>query len=512
MSSHPPLSGARLVWVTLALSLATFMQVLDTTIANVALPTISGNLGAATSQGTWVITSFGVANAIAIPLTGWLAKRFGEVKLFIVSTLLFVLTSWLCGIAGSLNMLIFCRVLQGAVAGPMIPLSQSLLLASYPNEKKGMALALWSMTVIVAPIFGPILGGIISDNWHWGWIFFINIPIGLAAVAIAWKQLKGRETTTIRQPIDTVGLVLLTLGVGCLQVMLDQGKDLDWFHSNEILLLAIISTISLVFLVIWELTDQHPIIDLSLFKQRNFTVGVSAVSIGYLIYFGTIVLLPLVLQTQMGYTATWAGLAAAPIGILPVILSPIIGKYSHRLDMRWLVTISFGIYALCFFWRSTFAPNMDFRYVVLPQIIQGIGVACFFMPLTTISLSGLQANQIASASSLSNFLRVLGGSIGASITSTLWDNREATHHAILTEHVSLYDSAATQWFSLLHSIGLSQPQQAVYTAQQITRQGYILASNEVFWLSGWLFIGLTVLVWWARPPFRPGSSESGGAH
>jgi DHA2 family multidrug resistance protein len=510
--AHEPLSGSRLFWVTLALSLATFMQVLDTTIANVALPTIAGNLGAATSQGTWVITSFGVANAIAIPLTGWLAKRYGEVKLFLISTILFVLTSWLCGLASNLNMLIFFRILQGAVAGPMIPLSQSLLMASYPNAKKGMALALWSMTVIVAPIFGPILGGYISDNWHWGWIFFINIPVGIFAVAIAWKQLRHRETPTVQQPIDMMGLILLALGVGCLQIMLDQGKDLDWFHSNEILILGIVSLISLTYLIIWELTDRHPIIDLSLFRTRNFTVGTSAIAIGFMIYFGNIVLLPLLLQTQMGYTATWAGLAAAPIGIIPVIMSPIIGKNAHRVDMRWLVTISFAIYALCFFWRSTFAPSMDFNYVVLPQVVQGIGVACFFMPLTTISLSGLRPDQIASASSLSNFLRVLGGSIGASVTTTLWENREAAHHAVLTQNISLYDNASIAWFHALSALGLSQQQQAGFTAQEITRQGSILGANEVFWLSGWLFIALTLVIWFARPPFRQGGGESSGAH
>jgi DHA2 family multidrug resistance protein len=509
--AHEPLSGSRLVWVTLALSLATFMQVLDTTIANVALPTIAGNLGAATSQGTWVITSFGVANAIAIPLTGWLAKRYGEVRLFLVSTLLFVLTSWLCGLADSLNMLIFFRVLQGAVAGPMIPLSQSLLMASYPNAKKGLALSLWSMTVIVAPIFGPILGGIISDNWHWGWIFFINIPVGIFAVLIAWKQLRLRETPTVRQPIDMMGLILLALGVGCLQIMLDQGKDLDWFHSNTILMLGIVAALALVYLVIWELTEQHPIIDLSLFHTRNFTVGTCAIAIGFMIYFGNIVLLPLLLQTQMGYTATWAGLAAAPIGILPVMLSPVIGKYAQRIDMRWLVTVSFSIYALCFFWRSNFASNMDFSYVVLPQIVQGIGVACFFMPLTTISLSGLHPNQIASAASLSNFLRVLGGSIGASVTTTLWDNREATHHAVLTQSLSLYDNAAIAWGKALSSLGLSSSQQAAFSAAEITRQGYILGANEIFWGSGWLFIVLMLLIWQARPPFRQGGGDT-GAH
>lgn len=509
----PPLSGARLVWITLALSLATFMQVLDSTIANVALPTIAGNLGVAASQGTWVVTSFGVANAISIPLTGWLAKRYGEVRLFLASTILFVVTSWLCGMSTSLNMLIFFRVLQGAVAGPMIPLSQSLLLACYPPEKKSMALALWSMTVIVAPIFGPIFGGIISDNWHWGWIFFINIPVGVIAVGIAWRQLHDRETDTRELPIDRLGLFLLALGIGCLQVMLDQGKDLDWFNSGEIVLLTVVAVVSLTFLVIWELGEEHPIVDLSMFRSRNYTVGTVNISIGFMIYFGTIVLLPMVLQTQLGYTATTAGLAAAPIGFFPVLLSPIIGKYAHRVDLRWLVTLSFAVYALCFFWRGTFSPGMDFRYVVWPQVIQGIGVACFFMPLTTISLSGMRPDQIASASSLSNFLRVLGGSIGTSITTTLWDRREALHHAVLTQHVTQYDPNASQWFRLLQGLGMSQPQQYAYTAQEITRQGYILGSNEVFWISGWMFVALILLVWFARPPFKPGGAESaGGAH
>ncbi|NWK78092.1 DHA2 family efflux MFS transporter permease subunit [Aquitalea sp. LB_tupeE] len=510
--NHPPLTGSRLVWITLALSMSVFMQVLDTTIANVALPTISGNLGAATSQGTWVITSFGVANAIAVPLTGWLAKQIGEVKLFTISTLLFVLTSWMCGMANSLEMLILFRVLQGAVAGPMIPLSQSLLMACYPPAKKGLALALWAMTVIVAPVFGPILGGVISDNWHWGWIFFINVPVGLAAAFISWKILKERESDIIDLPIDKLGLALLVVGVGALQMMLDRGKELDWFNSTEIVVLAIVSAVSLIYLVIWELGEQHPIVDLSLFAKRNFTVGTVAISLGFMLYFGAVVLLPLMLQTQMGYTATWAGLAAAPIGILPVFLSPIIGKNAHRLDMRWLVTISFSVYAACFFWRSTFNPEMDFAYVVWPQFIQGIGVACFFMPLTTITLSGLRPNQIASASSLSNFLRILAGSIGTSITTTLWDRREALHHAQLTQHVTLYDQASLLWFRLLESTGMSTSQQQAYTALQITRQGSLIGVNEVFWLFGIMFVALIALVWFARPPFTSSGAADSGAH
>ena len=273
MTPPRPLEGIALALLTLALSMATFMQVLDTTIANVAIPTIAGNLGASSSQGTWVITSFGVANAISLPLTGWLAKRFGEVKLFLWSTALFVMASWLCGMAQSLELLILFRVLQGLVAGPMIPLSQSLLLSSYPPKKRGMALSLWSMTVIVAPIFGPILGGWISDNYHWGWIFFINVPLGVVVFFLCTRMLRGRETATQRNPIDLVGLSLLVLGVGALQLMLDRGKELDWFASGEIVALGLTALVGLAFFLAWELTEAHPVVELRLFARRNFALG-----------------------------------------------------------------------------------------------------------------------------------------------------------------------------------------------------------------------------------------------
>ncbi len=497
--AHSPLSGSSLVKVTLALSLAVFMQVLDSTIANVALPTIAGNLGTATAQGTWVITSFAVANAISVPLTGWLAKRFGEVRVFMASTLLFVLASWLCGIAPSLEFLIAARVMQGAVAGPMIPLSQSLLLSSYPPEKRGMALALWSMTIIVAPIFGPILGGIISDNWHWGWIFFINIPIGAFVLWLGYGELKKRETQTSELPIDKMGLALLVVGVGALQMMLDRGKELDWFESTEIVVLALVAVVALSYLVIWELTEKHPIVDLSLFKNRNFTIGVITLSLSFMVYMGTIVLLPMVLQTQMGYTATWAGLAAAPIGLFPVLISPIIGKYSNRLDMRWLVTVSFTVFAVCFFWRSHFNTQMSFWDVFWPQLLQGIGLSMFFLPLTNITLSGMQPHQLASASSLSNFVRILFGGIGTSISTTMWERRSALHHAQLTEHISTYDANSQSWFSQMSHMGFSDMQSLVLTNQTINQQASIMGSNEVFYGAGVLLLGLIIVVWFSKP-------------
>ncbi|MCC3702028.1 multidrug efflux MFS transporter permease subunit EmrB [Rouxiella badensis] len=512
MAARKPLEGAPLAWMTVALAMATFMQVLDSTIANVAIPTIAGNLGASNSQGTWVITSFGVANAISIPITGWLAKRIGEVRLFLWATGLFALASWLCGISNSLEMLIFFRVIQGLVAGPLIPLSQSLLLNNYPPAKRSTALALWSMTVIVAPICGPILGGYISDNYHWGWIFFINIPIGIAVVLLTLNTLKGRETETQIRPIDSVGLVLLVLGIGCLQVMLDRGKELDWFNSPEIITLTIVAVVALSFLIVWELTDENPIVDLSLFKSRNFTIGTLCISLAYMLYFGSIVLLPQLLQEVFGYTATWAGLASAPVGILPVLMSPIIGRFAHKLDMRWLVTFSFIMYAFCFYWRAyTFEPGMDFGASAWPQFIQGFAVGCFFMPLITIILSGLPPSRMAAASSLSNFTRTLAGSIGTSITTTMWTDRESLHHTHMTESITPFDPATQQTYAQLQGMGMSHQQASGWIAQQITNQGLIISANEVFWAAGGVFLLLLILVWFARAPFTAGG-DGGGAH
>ncbi|MFD0966752.1 DHA2 family efflux MFS transporter permease subunit [Seminibacterium arietis] len=496
------LQGVPLVIMTLALSLATFMQVLDSTIANVAIPTIAGDLGESFSQGTWVITSFGVANAISIPITGWLAKRFGEVRLFLIATAFFVLASWLCGISHSLNMLILCRILQGLAAGPIIPLSQSLLLNNYPTEKRGMALAFWSMTVVVAPIFGPILGGWISDNLHWGWIFFINVPIGLIVVFFTWKVLGKRETSTFQQPVDIIGLVLLMIGVGCLQLMLDQGRELDWFNSTEITVLAIVSTITLTMLIIWELTDNNPIVDIALFKSRNFSVGCLCTSLAFLIYLGSVVIIPLLLQQVYGYTATWAGLATAPVGLFPILLSPLIGRLDRKIDMRILVTVSFLVYALTFYWRAvTFESSMSFIDVALPQLLQGLALACFFMPLTTITLSDLPANKMASASSLFNFLRTLAGSIGTSLTTFLWCNREAVHHSNLTEMITPYNSNAQLFYEKMSSLGFNNTQTSMLAAQKITEQGFIIGANEIFWLSAVMFLLLVIVVWFAKPPF-----------
>lgn len=318
-----------------------------------------------------MITSFGVANAISVPLTGWLTQRFGAVRLFTASVLLFVLASWMCGLATSLEMLIAFRVLQGLVAGPMIPLSQTLLLSSYPPAKAGMALAMWAITTLVAPVTGPLLGGWITDNMSWPWIFYINVPVGLAAAAVSWRIYKTRETPTKKLPIDTVGLSLLVMWVGALQIMLDKGKELDWFESGQIVALGLVALVGFVVFLIWELTQDHPVVDLRLFANRNFAIGALTLSVGYGLFFGNVVLLPLWLQQFMGYTASAAGMAVAPVGLLAILLSPLVGKNVGRVDPRKLATVAFAFFALVLWMRSHFTVQADFATIMVPTIIQG---------------------------------------------------------------------------------------------------------------------------------------------
>ncbi|EGF33937.1 Inner membrane component of tripartite multidrug resistance system [Oxalobacteraceae bacterium IMCC9480] len=497
---------------TIALSLAVFMNVLDSSIANVSIPAISGDLGVSPQQGTWVITSFAVANAISVPLTGWLTMRVGQVKLFVTSILLFVIASILCGLAPSIELLIAARVLQGAVAGPMIPLSQALLLSSYPPAKSGMALAFWGMTTLVAPIMGPLLGGWISDNYTWPWIFYINIPIGIFAAWATWSIYHKRETAIRRLPIDKVGLVLLVLWVGSLQLMLDKGKELDWFNSGEIILLGSIAVVAFIYFVIWELGEDHPVVDLSLFKGRNFTGGVIAISVAYGLFFGSLVILPLWLQTQLSYTATEAGKVMAPVGILAILMSPLIGKMMPKVDARWVATAGFLIFALVFYMRSRFNVDVDPITLIIPTFIQGAAMAMFFIPLTSIILSGLSPDKIPAAAGLSNFVRIMFGGIGTSITSTVWDSRTALHHAQLAEHTSAQSPAFAQAVQGLTAQGLSEQGAYAVIERTMSVQASTMAATDIFWISSILFLVLIGLVWMTKRSNSAAPADGGGAH
>lgn len=507
-----PLEGSARAFGTIAVSAAVFMNVLDSSIANVSIPTIAGDLGVSTTQGTWVITSFAVANAITVPLTGWLTQYFGQVRLFVISTLLFVLSSWLCGFAWSFESLVFFRVIQGAVAGPMIPLSQALMLSSYPRAKAGMALALWSMTILVGPIAGPLLGGWISDNYAWSWIFYINVPVGLLAAWGSWQIYKARETRRIRLPIDHIGLILLIVWVGALQIMLDKGKDLDWFASPLIGILAAISVVTFVYFVIWELTARNPVVDLTLFAQRNFTAGTISLSIAFGLFFGTVVLLPLWLQNTMGYTATWAGVAAAPVGILAIILSPVVGKLLAHRDPRIIATIAFLIFSLISYMRAQYNTNVDLFGVMLPTFIQGAAMAAFFIPLTTISLSGLSPDRIPAAAGLTNFVRLVCGAFGTSITTTLWDNRAIMHHARMTEAARPGEPAFDHLMSGMQNMGIDPLHGAALLDRVINQQAYTLSATDFFYASTFIFLILIGLIWLARPKSASHGSGAAGAH
>ena len=513
--SPAPLHGPALLLGTLALSLATFMNVLDSSIANVSIPAIAGDLGVSPNQGTWVITSFGIANAISVPLTGWLAQRFGAVRLFTWSVLLFVLTSWLCGFAPSLDMLVFFRVLQGLAAGPMIPLSQTLLLSSYPPAKAGVALALWGVTTLVAPVVGPLLGGWITDHISWPWIFYINVPVGLLAAAMTWGIYRQRETPTRQLPIDAIGLTLLVVWVGALQLMLDKGKELDWFASSEIVAYAVVAVVGLAVFVVWELTDAHPVVDLRLFRKRNFSFGSLTLSIAYGLFFGNVVLLPLWLQQWMGYTATAAGLALAPVGLLAILLTPLIGKKVGVWDPRRIATLAFVMFALVLWLRSQFTTQTDMLHILVPTLMQGAAMAMFFIPLTTLTLAGIEPARIPSAAGLSNFTRITAGAMGTSISTTLWDNRAALHHAHLTEQLVQGQGVFAQTLYNLQAAGLSPAQALAQINRLIDQQAYTRAADDIFLGSATVFLLLIGTIWLTERPARhagAGAVDAGGAH
>jgi DHA2 family multidrug resistance protein len=389
----------------------------------------------------------------------------------------------------------------------MVALSLALLLSSYPKAKQGMALALWAMTVVVAPIFGPILGGWLTDNFSWPWIFYINVPVGALAALITWALLHKRETKTFKMPIDVIGLVLLVVGVGALQFMLDNGNDHDWFASPMILTLGIIALVCLTFLIVWELHARHPVVELALFKRRNFTVAVVALSLGMMAFFGINVVFPLWLQIDLGYTATWAGLASAPVGVLAFLMAPVIGANIQRLELRAVVTFAFIVFAVTSFWFASFDSSASFGTLVLPRFVMGIGIACFFIPLNQMYLSGLNPDQVASASGLANFCRTLASSVSTAATVTLWQHRGEYHHAVLTEHITPAAPAATSFLQRLEHGGFSMRQGLDVVDQLITREALTLSVNDVYLVCAVLFLAMIPLLWLARPPF----GNAGGA-
>ncbi|RMB36656.1 DHA2 family multidrug resistance protein [Sphingomonas sp. PP-F2F-G114-C0414] len=489
------LAGGQLALAAITLALANFMVVLDTTIANVSVPHIAGSLGISPSQGIWIITSYAVAEAICVPLTGWLAQRFGAVRTFFWAMVGFTAFSVLCGISSSLGMLIVARIGQGLCGGPLMPLSQTLLLRIFGREKTGAAMGIWSVTTVIGPILGPILGGIISDNASWNWIFFINVPVGLFVVFGAKRFLSSIVMPTRRLRLDVVGLALLVVWVGALQLILDLGRERDWFDDRVIVILAIVAAIGFAMFLAWELTEREPVVDLRVFRHRGFTAAVIAQSAGYAAFFAGIVLVPQWLQQSLGYTATWAGYATAFIGVGSLIMSPIVAKMTETKDARLLACI--GLLGLGFsaYMRVGWTSDADFWTLSNPQLVQGFFTAFFFIPLATLALGSVKVEETASAAGLMSFLRTVAGAFGASIGATMW-NSQAT--VARSEMAGRLNSRPAQ--EALEATGMSLDQVRSAIERIVDQEALAVSTNHLFLLSAIVFVFAATIVWFAPKP------------
>jgi DHA2 family multidrug resistance protein len=501
-----PLAGPAL-WLTgFVLALSNFMVVLDMTITNVAVPNIAGGLAVSPDQGTWVITSYAVAEAISVPLTGWLAQRFGAVRVFSVAMFGFGICSMACGFAPSLSVLVMLRICQGLSGGPMMPLSQILLRRIFPLRLQPAALGLWGMTTVVAPVAGPLIGGALTDTVGWPWVFFINVPVALACAVFAWRALKSRETPTERHPIDAVGLGLLITWVGALQIMLDKGKDLDWFQSAFICDLGAIAAVGFASFVIWELTDPHPIVDLKVFRHRGFTASTIIMALSFGTFFATVVLIPLWLQTSMGYTATAAGRAMAVQGLLAIILSPIVAQLTAKVDSRLLV--SFGVLVLAFVsaWRSLFTTDADFWHIAAPQVALGIAMAFFFVPLTGLALSSVLPREAASAAGLMNFVRTSSGAFGASIVTTAWETMTEGQRTNLVGVLNRPQAT----MDVMTKTGMTSEQARSMVDNMVQGQAVMLATDRVFQVAALVFVLGAAAAWISPKPQFTGAPPASG--
>lgn len=497
-SGDVPLKGMMLIVAALTLAMANFIAVLDMTIANVSVSTIAGGLGVTNSQGTWVITSYAVAEAITVPLTGWLAARFGAVRVFVTSMALFGLSSALCGFANSLGMLVGARILQGLAGGPLMPLSQTLLLRIFPKEKAAAATGLWAMTTLIAPIMGPILGGYLCDTVAWPWIFFINVPIALVCAWFAWGLLKRYEHALERAPIDIVGLGLLILWVGALQIMLDEGKNQDWFASTEICVLAVTAVVGFIAFLIWEMTEKHPIVDLRVFRHRGYTMSLVTLVLAFGGFFGINVLTPLWLQNNMGYTSTWAGMATAWSGVLAVMIAPGVAALSAKADCRKLVFIGVFWMGLTTFWRSFGLTDMTYWQISIPILLMGLGMPLFFVPVTGLALSSVEEAETASAAGLMNFVRTLAGAFATSLVTTSWEDRIKLNHADLS---ATLDATGESVQTMLNS-GMDMETVRANMDQMVMSQSTMLSTNQLFFLIAVILIVAACTIWLAPKPTR----------
>ncbi|MDR3624285.1 MAG: DHA2 family efflux MFS transporter permease subunit [Chlamydiales bacterium] len=497
--STTQLTNTHLFLLCISIGLATFLDVLDLAITNVALPDITGSLGESPFNGAWVISSYAIGSAIIIPISGYLSNRFGEVKVFTTSILFFIITSAACGFASNFYMLVFFRVLQGVCAGPLMPLSQSLLLANFPEAKKGIAIALWSMIAVAGPILGPILGGLITDTIGWRWIFYINLPIGILSLFMNLVLLRHHKTKIIKNPIDITALILLVLGVASLQLFLDQGNDDGWFQSNAIILLFCVGVITLALFIIWTLTSKKPIIDLTLYKMRNFLLMNIVTLLTYVAIYGSIIIYPLWLETQLGYNAFWTGLAIMPSALFILFGAPIIGLFTSKVDLRILMTLSCIFFVIAAYTASLYNTEASFTSLLPPRIMLGIAISFTIAPTTIIAVSNIAKDRLPNAMSLLSFFRVLGAAIGSSIGVAVFQIREKFHYHNLKGSINNSNSQVDATLNTLKDAGMPGNSGLEWIYNQTIKQAYTLAINDYFMLVMFSFVLIAIIIWLTKP-------------
>jgi DHA2 family multidrug resistance protein len=504
--------------IAFTVMLPTLIEIIDTSVVNVSLDHIRGSLSAGYDEATWTITAYLVSNAIVIPMAGWLARLIGRKNYQIASIALFTFSSFMCGSAWSLRSLVFFRILQGIGGGGLVPISQSILLESFPREKHGQAMAIFGLGAMLGPIVGPLLGGWITDSLSWRWIFYINIPIGIIAIVMNIIVIQDPPyMQRQKMKIDYWGLLFLSVGLGSLQFVLDKGENEDWFGSNLIVTFAVIAVVCLVFLVINEYYSEHPIVNLKLFKDRTFTSGATVMFFVFLNLFGSIVLLPVFLQSLMGYTSFDAGLVLGPGGVATIAAMPIVGKFVGKVNPKRFLVAGISICALSTYMMSRFNLTTDFWTFVWPRVFLGFGMGMTFIPLTTLTLSHIPKERMTEATSLYNLLRNLGGSVGIAFTTTMLSRRAQFHQTRLVEHLSQLDPAyvmaKSRIAAFLTSKGLPASGADGMLYGELVRQSTTLAFTDAFLIICILILSvlpLVLIMQWERP--AAGSSPSIDAH
>lgn len=503
----PVLSNAKQLALGAIMAFSNFMIVLDLTIANVSVPHVAGNLGISMDQGTWIITSYAVSEAICVPLSGWLSKRFGTVRTYMFSMTGFGLFSLLCGLSPTLGMLVFARIGQGLCGAPIMPMTQTLMMRVFPPERRTQAMGAWAMTTLLGPALGPILGGWITDNYSWHWIFLINVPIAAVCVTLAAAMMKPIETRRIRQPIDAVGMGLLVFWIGCLQIMLDIGRDHDWFADWRIVSLAIGAAVGFVAFIIWELTEEHPAVDLRVFRHRGFSITVATMALAFGAYFASIVIIPQWLQGSLGYSAQDAGLTTAFTAMVSMAVMPFAARIMPKIDPRGAVSFALVWMGLMAVIRTGWTTDATFWDLSWPQLLQGIGMPFFMLPLSILTLTSVLPQETATAAGLQAFVRTLSVAVSTSLVLTYWGNSERQAHNEIAG-VLQPDQAVTT----LGNAGMGIDQARGMINNLVNGQSTLVAVEHTFMVAAVILFFGAVVVWLGprpRPPVSPAPQGAG---